>query len=127
MSGIEKIERARLLLEKQLEEYIIDVQINYDSPRLVALLRDGTKIYIRYNDHEQYTYSIVFSSSYLDKCLFDNYGDKWEVSTRPHHFHARFQSSVSSSPMVGIPETDVEELCNLVLPGKLFSPDLQFS
>lgn len=33
----------------------------------------------------KYSYTIIFSKFELDRCRFDNYDDRWEVSTKPHH------------------------------------------
>ena len=126
MSGINKIERARRILEESLGDLIVDLQVNFFSPRLVILVRDGTRIYIRYNDHDQYTYSFVFSASEGDKCLFDNYDDRWAVRTRPHHFHSRFRAHTSASPMKGNLEEDILLLCKLFLTGQLQLRDLRF-
>ncbi len=126
MSGTNKIELARRILEQKLRDLILDLQVNYTSPRLVAIVRDGSRIYVRYNDHDQYTYSVVFSASEGDKCLFDNYDDRWKVTTRPHHFHSRFRTQVSASPMRGKPEEDIVLLCKLFLDGQLQSRDLRF-
>ncbi|MBA7527024.1 hypothetical protein ES705_19197 [subsurface metagenome] len=41
---------------------------------------------------------------------FDNYDDRWDVKTRPHHFHKRCMQSVIESPMDGDPNQDIPVL-----------------
>ncbi|MHA1917045.1 MAG: toxin-antitoxin system TumE family protein [Candidatus Ranarchaeia archaeon] len=52
---------------------------------------------MRYNDFDEYSYQIMFSHKSLDRARFDNYDDKWKVSTRPHHFHPRNKKNAISS------------------------------
>ncbi|KKN04175.1 hypothetical protein LCGC14_1100130 [marine sediment metagenome] len=62
----------------------------------------------------------------LDRCRFDNYDDKWNLSTRPNHFHPRFIKDGFISPMIGHPDQDIQKLCKLLLSNKLILKDFRF-
>ena len=62
----------------------------------------------------------------LDRCRFDNYDDKWNISTHPNHFHSRYDKSGYSSPMTGDPDNDIRLICDLIKSGKLLSPNHRF-
>jgi len=49
-----------------------------------------------------------------------NYDDRWDVSTRPHHFHPRKKKNAIQSKMTGIPEEDMPNLCDSILSSKLY-------
>ena len=78
-------------------------------------LHNGILIYIVYNNHNQYSYSIIYSQSKFDQKRFDNYDDRWDVSTRPHHFHMRGNNEVIDSPMNGYPEHDMGVLVDKII------------
>ena len=46
---------------------------------------------------------------------FDNYDDRWEVITRPHHFHIRGLKSIIESSMLGKPNHDIPILLKMIL------------
>ena len=80
MSGILKQDLAKPILEKNFAKLLKEFKYEPKLARIFLSLRDGTQIYIRYNNHDQYSYSIIFSAIDLDRCRFDNYDDKWKVS-----------------------------------------------
>jgi len=55
-----------------------------------------------------------------DRARFDNYDDKWDVDSRPHHFHPLMSTFATPSPIVGNPEEDIAQLCHLIKTGDLF-------
>jgi hypothetical protein len=112
MSAIDKLIRARHLLEQLLDDLIVSLSINIDFKRLYILLKDGVKIYIVYNNYGEYSYSIVFSKLELYRYRFDNYDAHWNVSTTPHHFHPRNKKEATSSDMIGDPDSDIPLFCN---------------
>jgi len=75
--------------------------------RIHIILRDKVEIFIRYNNHDEYSYSVIFSKAELDRCRYDNYDDKWNVSSKPHHLHPRKQLEAMSSKMTGYPDNDI--------------------
>jgi hypothetical protein len=119
MSAIDKLNRARHLLEELLDDMIVSLSINIDFKRLYILLKDGIKIYIVYNNYDEYSYSIIFSKLELDRCRFDNYDPHWKVSTTPHHFHPRNRKEATSSDMNGNPDSDIPILYNYLKSRKL--------
>ena len=90
------------------------------------ILRDGTKFYVRYNNHNEYSYTVIFSKNKWDRIRFDNYDDKWIVKTRPNHFHPRYNKDGFVSPMNGLPEHDIPLLSSFIKSGDLFSQDFRF-
>ena len=127
MKSIQKLLLAKMQFERNLSVYLKNIVFELKLARIVVELRDGIKIFIRFNNHNQYSYSIIFSIMELDRCRFDNYDVRWEVSTKPHHFHPRFSKEGVSSPMEGVPDKDIPLICDLIKSGKLFSEDLRFS
>jgi hypothetical protein len=119
----EKIINASRIFEIQLSSQIVTKEIDLEENKLKIQLRDGSVIYIQYNNHDQYSYHIVFSNAELDRCRFDNYDAHWNVKTKPHHFHPRNSNKVDQSPMNGTPMHDLKELISLLRTGRLFSRD----
>ncbi len=83
MSGLEKLLLAKVYLEKYLSQNVLQLNFELRLRRIEVLLLDNNKIYITYNDHEQYGYQIVFSDCQLDRCRFDNFDKGWRVPTSP--------------------------------------------
>jgi hypothetical protein len=120
MSSLQKLDKARLLLHQHLSIHLITLNFEPKLARAHAILRDNVQLYIRYNNPGEYSYTIIFSKTSLDRCRFDNYDDRWEVPTRPHHFHPRKEKIAIQSNMTGNPEEDMPNLCNLILTSKLY-------
>ncbi len=114
MDGIDKLEIAKELIERDLGSSVSSLFFNDILVRLRVVLQDSTIIIVYYNDHEQYSYSFIFSSNELDRCRFDNFDDTWKVNTTPHHFHPRKTQEGFASPMLGVPEKDIPRLGDLV-------------
>ena len=123
---IAKLEQSKLILEKNLSPYIESLVFEPKLARITIYLRNNVIIYIQFNDFGEYGYSIIFSKILLDRCRFDNYDDKWVVSTRPNHFHPRSNKNGYSSPMKGTPNHDMPILCELIKSGKFYSPEFRF-
>ena len=101
------LQEARSLCLKILKRRIIEISLNILLSQLKLTLDSGITIYIKYNEFEEYGYQIIFSREKYDFSRFDNYDDHWDVVSRPHHFHARNNAGVKSSPMLGIPKQDI--------------------
>ena len=119
MKANTKLTIAKDLFEQNLSNEIKTISINVDDKQLHIIFHDGIHVYIVYNDYEEYSYSIIFSKLELDRCRFDNYDNRWEVSTRPHHFHPRKTKEAIESPMKGSPRQDIKNLIELLKTGKL--------
>ncbi len=89
--------------------------------RIKILLFDGSILYVQYNHCNEYSYSIIFSQTSLDRIRFDNYDENWEVKTKPHHFHPWRKENAVASPMIGDPVEDMKIMVNLIENGKLRS------
>lgn len=116
MKAIEKLKIAKDILEQKLSKEISSLSLNLVYKKLNIELHNGINIYIVYND---YSYSIIFSKLQLDRCRFDNYDDRWNVSSRPHHFHPRNVKDAIESTMTGFPNDDMVKLVKLLNSGKL--------
>lgn len=119
MSSEEKLMIAFHLVESGFGTQIVDMVLNTDSSRIKAVLKNGTTIYVQYNDYDEYAYMVQFSIAELDRCIFDNYDRTWLVDTAPNHFHPVFDEHGFSSPMTGDAEHDIPLLCESVKSGNL--------
>lgn len=120
MNAKDKILIAKHLIESNYNQMAQETLIDLEDPRLKITLVSGIIIYLQYNNHEQYSYSVIFSNAKLDRSRFDNYDDRWAVSTKPHHYHPKHQYDATISPMRGDPNQDIPLLFDLLLSGKLF-------
>ncbi|MFX0097980.1 MAG: DUF6516 family protein [Candidatus Hodarchaeota archaeon] len=114
MLGIEKLKIAKQVLEENLGNRLKSLDFNDLAIRIRVVLQEGNMIYIYFNDHEEYSYSLIFSSSKLDRVRFDNFDKDWDVKTSPHHFHPRNVEEGFDSPMVGEPLDDLKYFCDLI-------------
>lgn len=119
MSSSEKLGRAYDILQELLQDSIYSIEMVLRLATIKITLRDGVKIFIRYNNYSEYSYSIILSSIEHDRVRFDNYDDRWNVSTHPHHFHPRYDKKGYTSSMTGIPEDDLFLLISLLRSQKL--------
>ena len=119
----EKIIQASEIFDKQLISLIISKEIDSEENKLKIDLKDSIVVYIQYNNHDQYSYHVIFSNAKLDRCRFDNYDAHWNVESKPHHFHPRNSSTVADSPMNGNPLHDIKELIYMLKTGKLYSEE----
>lgn len=120
MSAIEKFAQTKKLIEDFFDDLIIFLSLNIDFKRLHVILKDGIEIFIVFNNHNEYSYSILFSKLELDRCKFDNFDKLWDVPTRPHHFHPRYKKQAIQSDMTGNPNQDIPLLYKLLKSGKLY-------
>ena len=122
-----KLRIAKVLLEKLFDDSIEDLLFQPKLARIKVRLRDRNIIFIQYNDYGEYSYSFIFSKIQLDRCRFDNYDDdRWDVSTRPNHYHPRNSKKGYKSKMIGEPKHDIPLLFNLYKSGILFSMNFRF-
>lgn len=101
------------LIRKDVKE-ITEFSIRKRGFELKIKLNNGIFLYIVYNDHNHYSYTIQYSLLKFDRKRFDNFDDFWEVETRPHHFHVRGSEEVATSPMTGDPRIDFLNLINAI-------------
>ena len=119
MNANEKLISAKDILEQHLSKEISYLSIDFMYKQLHLVFLDGIHLYIVYNDHGEYSYSSLFSKLELDRCRFDNYDDRWNISSRPHHFHPRKKKYAIESIMKGFPDQDMITLIELLKSGKL--------
>ena len=53
MSGVTKIEIAQAIFLKKLKDIIVDLILDTEDPKFLADLKDGTRIYVQYNENDQ--------------------------------------------------------------------------
>lgn len=107
---MQKLHEARKLLNDALQAEIIDLELNLTIYQLQLTFTTGAQLFIRYNEFEEYGYQLILSKKKYDTLRFDNFDDRWPVSSRPHHFHPRDNGPVKESPMVGSPSQDMPKL-----------------
>ncbi|TFF90152.1 MAG: hypothetical protein EU548_04465 [Promethearchaeota archaeon] len=107
VNHISQLKEARKLFLDLLGDHIINDDLVEDISQLKITFKTGQIVYIRYNEFNEYGYQILFSTKKNDSARFDNFDDKWEVSTRPHHFHERGSDNVVKSSMNGDPTFDI--------------------
>jgi hypothetical protein len=118
MKAIEKLQIAKEILENRLKLKIQDLTLNSNLERLKITLKDGTLIFIQYNNYNEYSYSVIFSNMELDRIRFDNYDTGWDINSKPHHYHPQKKKIGKNSPMIGNPEKDMLLLSELIELGK---------
>ncbi|HMF31394.1 MAG TPA: hypothetical protein VKK79_08275 [Candidatus Lokiarchaeia archaeon] len=107
IDGHTKLNIARKLLLKEFSTIIQNMIMEPKHPVLTIIFKDGFHLAVRYNDFGEYSYQLTFSQGPFDRILFDNYDNRWEVTTRPHHYHPRGQKSAQESIMKGNPRHDI--------------------
>ncbi len=90
------------------------MDLDIDAGGLKFLLKNKLIVYIRYNNYQQYSYVIQFSLKQFDRIQFDNFDNKWAVSSQPHHCHPRFKHDAIESKFMGNPKEDLPILCKLI-------------
>lgn len=84
-------------------------------PLLVMTFITGTQLYIRYNDYNEYSYQIQFTQEAEDRIRFDNFDNRWNIISRPHHLHRRREKVAVESPTNGDPTHDIPILITYYL------------
>ena len=105
--GQEKLIVARKILLDTLLPKIKNEYIDDDRPFLKIVFFNGSLLYIRYNDHFEYSYQLIYSQKPLDRIRYDNYDDMWNVISKSHHFHPKGEKIAVESPMKGDPKHDI--------------------
>ncbi len=98
---------AKAIIETQLRKYIITTDFNESGSKLTFTLLGGITLYIRYNDYQEYSYTIQFSLNKFDRIRYDNFDKTWGVETNPHHLHPLSETIAQKSPMNGNPNYDM--------------------
>ncbi len=114
MSGWDKLDIAQDLIQKNLTDQILRAIREIYRPVIHFQIQNGTDLYIRYNDHDEYSYQIIYSQKSLDRIRFDNYDAHWNVKSKPHHVHKRFEAKGSESNMNGNPVHDIPLLLKVL-------------
>ena len=110
MDTISKLINARRFIFQALQKEIINSELDHSIYQLKILFSQGTVLYIRYNKYDEYAYQVIFSKRKGDWIRYDNFDDIWSVSTKPHHFHSRYNKPIMESRMIGDPEHDMPKL-----------------
>ena len=100
ISHISYLREARAIFIKLMGDNIREEEIEEPISQLKIVLKSGVILYIRYNEFGEYGYQIMHSPLKNDFSRFDNFDDRWEVSTKPHHLHERGNKTVVASNMI---------------------------
>ena len=114
MDNRELLELARNLIAKRYRNLTREIILDKDRPVLKVVFNFEVILFIRYNNFGEYSYSVIFSPNPDDQMRFDNYDDRWDVKTRPHHFHIRGLERSKESPMIGEPNHDIPILMRMI-------------
>ncbi len=112
--------KAYDIILKELRGFISEIDLDEDTSKLRIKLKSGTTVFIRYNNYGQYSYIVMFSSQKLDRIRFDNFDNKWEVPSKPHHTHPRHQEKAIESPFKGSSSDNIKFLCSIIQSGKIY-------
>ena len=111
---------ARWIIEKRFQKEISFLIVDSTKPKLQINFKLGYSLFIRYNDFNEYSYQFSYSKKLLDRFRFDNYDDKWNVSSKPHHLPERNSKIGIESPMNGQPEHDMLLLIDYIRKNVIF-------
>ncbi|TFF88958.1 MAG: hypothetical protein EU550_00185 [Promethearchaeota archaeon] len=112
------LRKARILIVELLKDEIRSDELSENLSQLKVMLKSGIIVYIRYNEYGEYGYQIKYSPEKNDFSRFDNFDDRWDVPTHPHHFH-KGNAEVIDSPMVGNPHHDIPILVKFIKEGTI--------
>ena len=108
------LELARNFFTQNYSILTREIILDKERPVLRIVFNFEVVLYIRYNDFGEYSYSVIFSPNPDDQMRYDNYDDKWDVISRPHHFHTRGLKSTIESPMLGEPNHDIPIIIKMI-------------
>jgi hypothetical protein len=108
------LEIAHNLVIQHYGKLIREIILDKERPVLKIVFNFKVGLNIRYNDFGEYSYSVIFTPNPDDHLRFDNYDYRWDVNTRPHHFHIRGLKSTIESPMVGDQNHDIPILLKII-------------
>jgi hypothetical protein len=114
MNALSKLEIAKKHLISAFSDRISLVQFFDEHFTLKIGFSSGQTLYVRYNDYSEYSYQFLFSSQEKDYIRYDNFDDRWDVPTRPHHFHTK-ERIVVLSKMIGNADYDIPLLIKKLL------------
>ncbi|MCE7736536.1 MAG: hypothetical protein GPJ54_16765 [Candidatus Heimdallarchaeota archaeon] len=114
MNALQKILEAQSLLVEKLGSTIKSMTLNKRGKELKVILLSGIAVYIVYNNYDQYSYSIVYTQSKYDRLRYDNFDNRWDVVSRPHHLHPRGSKTAKESSMTGTPSLDIAQVIQIL-------------
>ncbi|MFO8020736.1 MAG: DUF6516 family protein [Promethearchaeia archaeon] len=118
ISHVSFLKEARSIIIELLADEIRSDELSEDYAQLKIVLKSGVVVYIRYNEYGEYGYQIKYSPLKNDFSRFDNFDNRWDVSTSPHHFH-KGDEKVVASPMLGNPSHDIPILVKFIKEGEI--------
>ncbi len=114
------LKQAATILHPLLKDIILSLNQDLEGGQLSIVLNNGIRLYVVYNNFKQYGYQIMKSLKPKEFVRFDNFDERWNVSTSPHHFHPYKGTHAIESPMIGNPTEDLPQLCEWIKENKLF-------
>lgn len=104
---------ARDLIGSELTHFIKSMDLIDEHFMLKIIFNQGSQLYIRYNEYNEYSYQFFYSQQQNEYIRYDNFDDRWDVKTRPHHFHNR-DKKIENSFMIGDPNHDIPILISKI-------------
>ncbi|MHA1518997.1 MAG: hypothetical protein ACTSVZ_04525 [Promethearchaeota archaeon] len=121
-----KLRDALDLLHSHLPTHILSYSYIPEQNQMRLNLTNGSRLYIIYNEADEYAYQLSFSYDPLDRIRFDSMDKNWSVQSSPHHFHPRYNKNGFDSPMMGVPSNDIPILIELIKSHNLEDKNLRF-
>ena len=101
-------------LHSKLTDRLKEFTIDEDLVRSKFVLTSNIRIYINYNNYDQYSYVILYSPDPMDRIIIDNYDELWEVKSKPNHIHSRYEKEGKETKFTGDPTKDMALLITLI-------------
>ena len=120
MKSEDLILKAFNIIQIELQKEILATELDLDAGRLKISLNNSLIVYIRYNNFQEYSYIVQFSLRRDDRVRYDNFDDRWSVSSSPHHCHPRFRRDAIKSVFTGNPKSDLPILCKMIKNKEIF-------
>ncbi|MHA1721385.1 MAG: hypothetical protein ACTSWX_11335 [Promethearchaeota archaeon] len=114
MDALKKLSVAKSVLLSFFSKKILEISLSKEHFTFKLIFTHNERLFIRYNDYNEYSYQYYFFSQLGDFICFDNFDDRWPISTRPHHLHTK-NKKVIESVMNGDPNHDIPLLSQKVL------------
>jgi hypothetical protein len=96
MDPLVLLDLTRDFIGRELTQNIQSMDLLDEHFMLKVIFDQGSLLFIRYNQFHEYSYQFFFSQQKNDYIRYDNFDDRWNVASRPHHFHDRNKRVISS-------------------------------
>ncbi|OLS19234.1 MAG: hypothetical protein HeimC3_46650 [Candidatus Heimdallarchaeota archaeon LC_3] len=111
---LSRLKECRSIIFDALKDDITEITIDSSVYQLKVVFSIGSILYIRFNEFDEYGYQLIYTKKKGDFIRFDNFDDKWEIKSKPNHYHTRYNGEIIESPMIGVPSKDMQKLIKII-------------